>query len=123
VLPLWNEKMQMIHIWGSDVGTCLYADFMSCSMQRPAMFWSLGFCSAGRAPGAEVAACAGMPGVGGGVISYLGLRCGCACGARARTARHHVGFYVQHDIVLVLPSCPLWYYEDPFSPLVDVVVR
>jgi hypothetical protein len=25
--------------------------------------------------------------------------------------------------VMMLPSCPLWYYDDPFIPLVDVVVR
>jgi hypothetical protein len=25
--------------------------------------------------------------------------------------------------VMMLPSCPLWYYDDPFTPLVDVVVR
>jgi hypothetical protein len=25
--------------------------------------------------------------------------------------------------LMMLPSCPLWYYNDPFIPLVDVVVR
>jgi hypothetical protein len=24
---------------------------------------------------------------------------------------------------MMLPLCPLWYYDDPFTPLVDVVVR
>ncbi len=33
----------------------------------------------------------------------------------------HRGLKKAH--VMVLPSCPLWYYADPFPPLVDVVVH
>jgi hypothetical protein len=27
------------------------------------------------------------------------------------------------SLMVLLPSCPLWYYDDPFIPVVDVVVR
>jgi hypothetical protein len=29
---------------------------------------------------------------------------------------------IKETHVMMLPSCPLWYYDDPFTPLIDVVV-